>query len=75
MQAWLLLSFAILLLMLIPFAPQLIRLRIRMLQWLRWNWAVKFLESHFSLWVVVLRVILFVIAILMLYHVCVQLTA
>ena len=67
MLTWLLFIFAILFLILIPFASQLVRLRIRFLRWLHWNWAVNLLESHFQSWVVFFRIILFVIAALLLY--------
>jgi|GEM_PF-2377466 hypothetical protein len=48
MYTWLLFIFAIVVLILIPFTPQLIRLRIRFFRWLHWNWAVNLLESHFQ---------------------------
>ena len=67
MYTWLLFIFAFFLLTLIPFAPQLVRLRIRFLRWLHWNWAVNLLESHFQSWVVFFRIILFVIAAFLLY--------
>ena len=67
MYTWLLFVFAVLFLILIPFAPQLVRLRIRFLRWLHWNWAVNLLESHFQSWVVFFRIILFVIAAFLLY--------
>jgi len=60
-------AIAILFLVLIPFAPKLVRLRIRILRWLRWNWAANLLESHFQGWVMFFRIILFVIAVLLLY--------
>jgi len=66
MYSWLFVI-AILLLVLIPFAPTLVRLRIRILRWLHWNWAVNLLESHFQGWVVFFRIMLFVIATLLLY--------
>jgi hypothetical protein len=44
-------ALAILSLILIPFAPTLVRLRIRILRWLHWNWAVNLLEKHFDGWV------------------------
>ena len=65
--SWLLFSIAFLFLILIPFAPQLLQLRIRFLRWLHWNWAVNLLESHFQGWVVFLRIILFLIAASLLY--------
>ena len=49
-------------LILIPVAPKLIRIRIRVLTWLYWNWAVNLLENHFRGWVLFLRIILFVVA-------------
>ncbi len=66
MYAWLF-AIAVLLLILIPFVPQLVRLRIRVLRWLHWNWAVNLLESHFQDWVVFFRVLLFLIAALLFY--------
>ena len=59
--------FAILLLVLIPIAPKLVRLRIRILKWLGWTWAVNLLENHFQAWVVFFRIMLFLLAIVMLY--------
>jgi hypothetical protein len=67
MSTWLLFIFAICFLILIPLAPQLLRLRLRFLRWLHWNWAVNLLESHFQSWVVFLRTLLFVIAAFLLY--------
>ena len=58
---------AVLLLVLIPCAPTLVRLRIRFLRWLHWYWAVNLLESHFQGWVVFFRIMLFVVATLLLY--------
>ena len=66
MYTWLWFIFAVLFLILIPFAPQLVRLRIRFLRWIHWNWAVNLLESHFQSWVVFFRIVLFVIAALLL---------
>mgnify|MGYP004398157477 CR=1 FL=1 len=67
MYTWLLFISAICFLILIPLAPQLLRLRLRFLRWLHWNWAVNLLESHFQSWVVFLRTLLFVIAAFLLY--------
>lgn len=67
MYTWLLFVLAILALILVPFAPNVVRLRIRFFRWLHWNWAVNILESHFQGWVVFVRMILFVIAALLLY--------
>ncbi len=66
MYTWLFTIIAILLLILIPIAPKLVRLRIRILRWLHWNWAANLLENHFQAWVVFFRIILFLLAILML---------
>ena len=51
----------------IPLAPKLVRLRIRILRWLRWEWAAKLLEKHFYGWVLFLRILLFVIAVVLLF--------
>ena len=67
LYSWLLVVGAILLLILIPFAPQLVRLRIRTLKWLQWNWAVRTHENHFPAWVLFFRIMLFVVAAVMLY--------
>ena len=67
MYTWLLFVIAILLLLLVPFAPQLVRLRIRVFRWLHWNWAANLLESHFPAWVRLIRIALFVIAAVLLY--------
>ena len=67
MNPWLPFTIAILLLILIPFAPQLVRLRIRVLRWLHWNWAADLLENHFLGWVSFFRIILFVIAAVLFY--------
>jgi hypothetical protein len=58
----LLFALAFLSLILIPLAPRLVRLRIRFLRWLHWNWAVNLLEKHFDGWVLFFRIILLVIA-------------
>jgi len=50
-------ALAILSLILIPLAPKLVRLRIRFLRWLHWNWAVNLLEKHFDGRVVSFRII------------------
>ena len=60
-------ALAILSLILIPLAPKLVRLRIRVLRWLHWNWAVNLLEKHFDGRVLFSRIILFVIAAVLLY--------
>ena len=60
-------ALAIFSLILIPFAPQLLRVRIRILKWLHWNWAVNLLEKYFDRWVLLVRMILFVIAVVLFY--------
>ena len=60
-------AFAILSLILIPLAPKLVRLRIRFLRWLHWNWAANLLEKHFDGRVLFVRIILFVVAAVLLY--------
>ena len=62
MGGWLLFAFGILFLILVPFAPQVVRLRIRIHKWLHWTWAVNVLERHFQRWVVFFRILLFLIA-------------
>ena len=66
MNLWVL-SIAILALILIPLAPQLVRLRIRFFRWIKWNWAVNVLENHFRSWVLFFRILLFVVAVLLLF--------
>ena len=63
----LLFGLAILSLILIPLVPKLLRLRIRFLRWLHWNWAANLLEKHFDGWVFFFRIILFVIAVVLLF--------
>ena len=67
MSTGLLFALAILSLILIPLAPKLVRLRIRFLRWIHWNWAVNLLERHFQGWVLFFRIILFVIAAMLFY--------
>ena len=62
MSSWLLSAIALLLLARVPFAPQLVRLRIRILRALQWMWAVDLLENHFQLWVQFFRTVLLLIA-------------
>jgi hypothetical protein len=65
MVTWWLVALATLLLILIPFVPRLLRLRIRILRWLKWNWAAELLQRRFDVFVVVFRVVLFIIAIML----------
>jgi len=51
---WLLLL-AVLSLIFVPLAPQLLRLRIRFTRWIHWNWAADLLENHFQGWVLYQR--------------------
>ena len=60
-------TLAILFVILIPFAPQLVRLRIRIRKWLGWNWAVNLLEKHFDGWVLLTRIVLLAIAAVLFY--------
>lgn len=55
-------ALAVLFLVLIPIAPQLVRLRIRGLRWLRWDRAANLLENHFEGWVLFLRILMFGLA-------------
>jgi hypothetical protein len=64
---FLLFALAILSLTLIPLAPNLVRLRIRFLRWLRWNWAVNLLETHFDRCVLLRRIALLVVAVVLFY--------
>ena len=64
---WLFFVIAFVLLILIPFMPQLVRLRIRVLRWLRWGWAATLWEDHFQTWVLPFRPVLIVAAAVLLY--------
>jgi hypothetical protein len=67
MITWLLFGLASLCLIMIPYAPALLRLRIRILRWLHWDWAVNLLENHFEGWVTFFRIALFVVAAVLFY--------
>ncbi len=67
MNNWPLLAVAILFLILIPFAPALVRLKIGFLRGLGWNWAVSFAERHFDARVMLVRIILVAIAAVLLF--------
>lgn len=67
MTSWVLFALAALLLILAPFAPQLIRLRIRFFRWIHFNWAADWLEKDFKGWVVFARIIMIVVAIAFIY--------
>lgn len=66
MNMWLLII-AIVCLVLIPFAPHLLRLRVRILRWLRWHWAADMIEGHFQGWVLFARILLLVIVAVLVY--------
>ena len=59
------LALAILLLLLVPFAGKLVRLRIRILRWLKWNRMAELLESNIRVVVLVARILLVAMAILL----------
>ena len=63
MDTWLPFVIAILLLILIPLVPELLRLRVSVLRWLHWDWAANLLENHFRGWVLFARIVLFVVAV------------
>ena len=46
-------------------APKLMRLRIRFFKWLHWTWAARVLEEHFERWVLVIRIVLFGLAVVL----------
>ena len=63
----LLFVFAILALILIPFIPALLRLRIRFFRWIHWSWVANVHERYFNGLVLFARVVLFLIAVLLFY--------
>lgn len=67
MLFWGLIALAIILLISIRYMPQLVRLRIRVLKFLKWTWAANLLERHFDMWVMLFRYLVFVIALTALY--------
>ncbi len=67
MSNWILFGFAALCLILVPFTPALVRLRIRFFRWIHWDWAVNVLERYFERWVLLFRAILLVIAAVLIY--------
>ena len=50
-------------LVIIPLIPKLLRLRLRFLRWIRWEWAAKRLEKHFQGQTWLLRILFFVVGI------------
>ena len=67
MDNWILFLFAVLLLIMVPLAPKLLRLRIRFFRWIHWEWAAKVIEDHFQVWCLFLRVVFLVISVVLLY--------
>ena len=63
MDTWLPFVIAILSMILIPLMPKLLRLRVRLLRWLHWDWTANLLENHFRGWVLFARIVLFVVAV------------
>ena len=61
----LLFALAILALILIPVAPKLVRLRIRVFRWIHWAWAVSVIEEHFERWVLFVRIVLLGLAVVL----------
>lgn len=58
---------AIFALVLVPFIPRLLRLRIRFFQWIHWQWAVDVHKKYFDGLVVGIRIALVLGAALLLY--------
>jgi len=54
---------AVLVVALMPLVPHAVRLRIRVLRWIGWNWAANVLEKNFDGWVAFGRVVIVVTAI------------
>ena len=67
MAKLLLVPFAVLVLLLIPLVPELVRLRIRFLRWIHWTSAANLLDDHFAGWCWFYRVALGVVAIALLF--------
>ena len=58
-------ALAILVVALMPLVPHAVRLRIRVLRWIGWNWAANLLEKNFDDWVMFGRVVIVVMAIVL----------
>lgn len=67
MSNWLLFLFAAIFLILIPLVPKLVRLRIRFMRWIHWEWAARLLEDHFQGWCWFFRIVFFVVAAALFY--------
>ena len=66
MSTVLLVTLAILALFALAIAvPKLVRLRIRFFKWIHWTWAVRVHEEHFERLVVVIRIVLFGLAVVL----------
>jgi uncharacterized membrane protein len=63
MDTWVPSVIVILAIVLIPLMPKLLRIRVRFLRWLNWNWAASLLEDHFQAWVLFARIMMFVVAV------------
>ncbi len=62
MEPLLFFVFAVLFLVLTFLAPQLVRLRIRVLRWIHWDWAANLLEDYFDRWVWFFRFVLLILS-------------
>ncbi len=58
-------ALAILVVVLMPLVPHAVRLRIRVLRWIGWNWGANVLEKNFDGWVAFGRVAIVVVAIVL----------
>jgi hypothetical protein len=65
MESWVFYLIAAVLLVLIPFMPALVRIRIRLLRWIHWYSLADLLENHFENWVLVFRVVVFVLSVVL----------
>jgi hypothetical protein len=67
MTSWLMFAIAVLAVLMIPIAPQLLRFRIKIMRWVHWDWAGNVLEQHFEGWVRFIRIVLALIAAALIY--------
>ena len=65
MPTVLLFALAILVLILIPVAPTMVRLRLGFFRWIHWTWAVSVIEEHFERWVLFFRIVLLGLAVVL----------
>ena len=68
MPTVLLFALAILVLILIPVAPTMVRLRLGFFRWIHWTWAVSVIEEHFERWVLFVRIVLLGLAVVLFLH-------